>query len=445
MTAPIPVEVDTVINGRWILPIVPRGKVYENCCLIMDKGQIKEIIPAKHAQEKYTAKQNVSLPNHILMPGFVNAHGHAAMSLLRGFADDLPLMIWLEKHIWPAEAEWVSEDFVHQGTQLAIAEMLLSGTTYFSDMYFFPEQTALAAKSAGIKAQITFPVLDFPTAWAKDADDYIHKGLALFDHYKNDPHITIGFGPHAPYTVSDTGLSSISTLASQLEAPVQIHLHETASEVDQSLQQYSMRPIERLEKLGIIGPQTQCVHMTQVTSADIKILAASGASVIHCPESNLKLASGLCPIAKLMDANIAVGLGTDSAASNNDLSMLGELHTAALLAKYAANDASAVNAQEALELATINGAIALGVADSVGSLEPGKAADVIALELNTPSAMPLYDIASNIVYNNRAVSVTHVWVDGHMLVHEKTLLTLNTNELCKHTQKWQDKIQPKRI
>ncbi len=435
-----PKQVDCLISARWILPVRPSGKVFEFCTLVVNQGRIVDITPQQHLAQRYQSEQHFQLDNQLLMPGLVNAHGHAAMSLLRGFADDLPLMTWLQDHIWPAEAQWVDGQFVADGTELAIAEMLLSGTTCFSDMYFYPNCAAEVSKQSGIRAQITFPVLDFPTSWAKDAEAYIHQGLEVHQQYRSDSRIQIGFGPHAPYTVSDQPLVQIATLAEQLQANIQIHAHETAFEVSQSMDQFGVRPLQRLADLGILGPRTQCVHMTQVNDADIDILQATGASVIHCPESNMKLASGLCPVDQFLQAGITVGLGTDGAASNNDLNMLGEMQTAALLGKITARNASAVNAQQAIEMATIGGARALGIDHVTGSLEMGKAADVIALKLDNPSLQPLYDLPSNLVYNNRGMSISHVWVDGHQLVHNSHLLTLDAEKIQHNSNLWRDKI-----
>jgi 5-methylthioadenosine/S-adenosylhomocysteine deaminase len=376
------------------------------------------------------------------MPGLINCHTHAAMSLLRGYADDLPLMRWLKDHIWPAEKRWVDAEFVHDGSQLALAEMLKTGTTCFSDMYFFPETTAAAVHHAGLRAQITFPVMDFPTSWASEADDYIHKGLMLRDDYRSHPRIRIGFGPHAGYTVSDAPLKRIAVLAEELQAPVQIHLHETASEVMQAVDATGMRPIERLLDLGVLTPLTQCVHMTQLSDRDMDLLQQSGASVIHCPESNLKLASGICQVQRLLDRGICVALGTDSAASNNDMDMFGEIATAALIGKVAARDATALSAWQTLHMATLGGAKVLGLDAQIGSLEPGKAADMIAVRLDEMDTAPLYDLAAQLVYSNRRNRVTHAWVEGKILLQDGQLTTLNATELRNRALRWQERIKP---
>jgi 5-methylthioadenosine/S-adenosylhomocysteine deaminase len=438
----LPTAVDCVISAKWILPIVPTGKVFRDCSLVIHQGHIESIHPTDGVLQEYSPRQHINLPQHALMPGLVNAHTHAAMALLRGYADDQPLMRWLKDHIWPAEKRWVDADFVHDGTQLALAEMLRSGTTCFSDMYFFPETAAAAVHQAGMRAQITFPVIDFPNNWAKDADDSIHKGLMLQDDYRSHPRIHIGFGPHADYTLSDAPLKRIAVLAEEMQAVVQIHLHETAADVLQAVDATGMRPIERLLDLGVLTPLTQCVHMTQLSDRDLQLLQQSGASVVHCPESNLKLASGICPVQRLLDQGIAVALGTDGAASNNDLDMFGEMTTAALLGKVAARDATALPAWQILHMATLGGAKVLGLDTQIGSLEAGKAADVIAVQLDDLDSPPLYDLASHLVYNNRRSRVTHAWVQGKILLQDGQFTTLNSAELRSRARSWQDKIKP---
>jgi 5-methylthioadenosine/S-adenosylhomocysteine deaminase len=430
-----------LLKARWIIPVVPENRILENCALaIGNNGQIVALLPQDEAEKRFQAEQTINLSNHILIPGLVNAHGHAAMSLLRGYADDKPLEDWLQNHIWPAEAQWVSEEFVRDGTALAIAEMIKSGTTCFADMYFYPEQTALVAQQAHIRSNIFFPIFDFATAWGSGPDDYFSKGLALRDDFRSSSLIRVGFGPHAPYSLSDAHLQKISVLAQELDAPIQIHLHETAQEVADSITRYGRRPIQRLMDLGMLSPLTQCVHMTQLDDADIALLSQSGAHVIHCPESNLKLASGFCPVHSLMQAGINVALGTDGAASNNDLDMFGEMKTAALLAKAVANDASALDAHSALRMATLNGAKAMGLDDQIGSLEVGKSADVTAIDMSEMEAQPLYDPISQLVYTNSAHRVSHVWVGGKALLLSRQLQTLNERELLAKARWWRQQI-----
>jgi len=362
------------------------------------------------------------------------------MSLMRGIADDLPLMDWLQNHIWPLEQKWMSEAFVRDGTDLAIAEMIRGGTTCFNDMYFFPDITAHQAIKQGMRASVGLIVIDFPTIWAENSESYIEKGLALHDQLRHEPLITTTFAPHAPYTVSDEPLTKIRTFANELELQVHMHLHETEHEVLEQQQKTNQTPIQRLYDLDLLNPSFMAVHMTQLSDKDIELIAQTGAHIIHCPESNLKLASGFCPVAKCIDSGINVALGTDGAASNNDLDMFGEMRTAALLAKGVSGDASAVPAISALKMATINGAKALGIEDKTGSLSIGKAADVIAIDLDQLETQPLYDPISHIVYAANRQQVSDVWVAGKQLLKQRNLTTINTDDLKIKITEWQKKL-----
>jgi 5-methylthioadenosine/S-adenosylhomocysteine deaminase len=435
-----PESIRLLIKARWIVPVVPENRVLENCALAIHNGAIVAIVPQDEADKRFSAEQTINLTNHVVIPGLINTHGHAAMTLLRGYADDKPLHDWLNHHIWPAEDQWVSEEFVRDGTELAMAEMIKSGTTCFADMYFYPDQAAQVAQQAHMRAQIAFPILDFPTAWGQGPEDYFAKGLALHDDFRSSHLINVGFGPHAPYTVSDEVLQKVAILAQEMDSPVHIHLHETAFEVEESLKKYGKRPSRRLMDLGVLSPLTQCVHMTQVDESDINLLLESGAHVIHCPESNLKLASGFCPVQRLMDAGVNVAIGTDGAASNNDLNLLSELKTAALLGKAVAGDAAALDAHSALRMATINGAKALGMEDRIGSLEVGKAADITAIDLGELEAQPLYNPVSQLIYTNSSNRVSHVWVAGRALLLSRQLQTLNERELIGKARWWRQQI-----
>lgn len=434
-------QVDLIIHARWVIPVEPAGQTLEHHSVVVNQGRILALFPSEQARQNYKAAQTCELSEHILIPGLINAHGHTAMSLLRGYTDDYPLQIWLEEHIWPAEAQWVSADFVRDGTQLAMAEMIRSGTTCFSDMYFFPEESASVAAKAGMRAQITFPILDFPTAWGEGPDEYIDKGIELLSEYKNSDLVTIGFGPHAPYTVSDEPLKQIAELARELSAPIQIHLHETAFEVESAIEATGQRPSERLMELGLLVSHTQCVHMTQINERDINILQQSNAHVVHCPESNLKLASGFCPIQQLQEAGINVALGTDGAASNNDLDLLGEMRTASLLAKAVSHNASAITAQQALTMATLNGAKALGQEKEIGSLTVGKCADITAIRIDSLEAKPMFNPLSYLVYNNCSHNVSDVWVNGQALMTDRQLQTLDEQALISAAERWAERMQ----
>lgn len=435
-----PLNIDLLVKARWIIPVVPENRILENCALAIHQGKILAITPSDGVEQRYAAREIINLASHVLIPGLVNAHGHAAMSLLRGYADDQPLHTWLNDHIWPAESRWVSEDFVRDGTELAIAEMIKTGTTCFADMYFYPDQAAQACLDAKIRCQLAFPILDFPTAWGNGPDDYLSKGLSLHDTFRSNHLVNIAFGPHAPYTVSDAPLQKIAILAHEMDMPVHIHLHETAQEVSDSIRQYGCRPTQRLMDLGLLSPLTQTVHMTQIDDSDISLLQTSGAHVIHCPESNLKLASGFCPIDRLLKAGVNVALGTDGAASNNDLDLFSEIKTAALLAKAVAGDASALGAHAALRMATLNGAKALGMDECVGSLEVGKSADITAINLGELAMQPVYNPASQLVYTNAGQAVTHVWVEGKCLLKDRELQTLNEREILGKANWWRKQI-----
>jgi 5-methylthioadenosine/S-adenosylhomocysteine deaminase len=429
-------QVDTLIHARWIIPVEPHEVILEHHSLVIHKGHILNILPQEQARQQYQATSEENLPEHAIIPGFINAHTHLAMTLFRGIADDLPLMDWLENHIWPLEKKWVNEAFVRDGTDLAIAEMLRGGTTCFNDMYFFPEITAQQAILHGMRANTGLILIDFPTAWADGPEQYLEKGLALHEAMRHEPLIRTPFAPHAPYTVSDEPLQHVNTLAAELNLPIHMHVHETQHEVNQS-----ERPLAHLHNLGLITPSFIAVHMTQLTEQEVKDFAKAGAHIVHCPESNLKLASGFCPVQKCLDAGINVALGTDGTASNNDLDMLGEMRTAALLAKGVASDASAVSAATALRMATLNGAKALGIDDMTGSLSIGKSADICAIDLADIETQPLYNALTQIVYSAARHQVTDVWVAGKQCLKNRQLTTLNLQDLRAKVAQWQADLQ----
>ncbi|MGP9834096.1 TRZ/ATZ family hydrolase [Marinobacter sp. NSM] len=440
MTADTITAADSRINARWLIPVEPFGVVLEHQAVILQGSRIADVLPQSEADRKYRTRETVNLDRHVVMPGLINLHGHTAMSLFRGLADDLPLMTWLNDHIWPAEGKFVSEQFVLDGTRLAMAEMLRTGTTTFSDMYFFPEVTAQAAHDAGMRAQVCFPLMDMPTVWGSGPEEYLCKGAALIEQWQNDEYITPAIGPHAPYTVSDQPLKEAVALAERTGAAIQLHLHETAFEVDEALKTTGTRPVTRMAELGVLGSNTQCVHMTQIDDSDLEQLVRSGAHIVHCPESNLKLASGLCPVQKLMDHGINVTIGADGAASNNDLDLFGELKTAAMVAKVVAGDASALSAHRALEMATLNGARALGRDQELGSLVPGKLADLIAVDLSDPFLQPVYDPASHLVYSNHGRAVSHSWIHGVPQLQDGRLTRIDVPDLMLRVSEWRKQI-----
>lgn len=433
---------DLLLFPTWLVPIEPAGIVLRDHALGVRAGRIALIAPRSEAAQ-YIARETLDLTGMLLAPGLVNAHGHAAMTLFRGLADDLPLTTWLREHIWPAESRWVDEAFVQAGSELAIAEQLQSGITCFSDMYFFPEVVSQLVHKHGIRAQITIPVMDFPIPGARDADEALRKGVALFDDLKHHPRLSIAFGPHAPYSVADDKLESIRTLVAEMDIGIHMHVHETAHEVAEALSKYGERPLARLARLQLLGPRFQAVHMTQVNDEDISLLVEHNCSVIHCPESNLKLASGFCPVERLWEAGVNVAIGTDGAASNNDLDLLGETRTAALLAKAVAGSATALSAHRALRMATLNGARALGLEDQTGSLEVGKLADMVAFDLSRLAQQPIYDPVSQLIYSSGRDCVRHVWVGGKQLLNDRRLSRMDEERLVATAREWGDKIGSK--
>lgn len=422
-------NIDTLLHAKWVIPVDNKHRYLEHHSVAIDHGKILAILPTALANKKYHAKTSRRYQQHALMPGLINSHTHAAMNLFRGLADDLNLMDWLENHIWPAEAEHVNESFVQLGTELAIAEMIRSGTTCFNDMYFFPDISARVVADTGIRAAIGLIIIDFPTVWASNSEEYIDKGLAVFDQYKDHELITTAFAPHAPYTVSDEPLKHIRTLADELELNIHMHVHETHFEINEAVKNNGKRPLARLQELGLVNTSLQAVHMTQLTDDEIALLANNGSHVIHCPESNMKLASGICPVTQLLKAGVNVALGTDSSSSNNNLDMFGEIHTAALLAKVSTMDATALPAEQVLQMATINGARALGLDEITGSLEVGKFADIIAVNFDTIETIPVYDPISHLAYCSTRDHVSDVWIAGRQCMTERVLNTIDEQKL----------------
>ncbi|MEE4292826.1 MAG: TRZ/ATZ family hydrolase [Xanthomonadales bacterium] len=430
-----------LLNAAYVVPVRPRGAVLENHAVAVSGKRILDVLPAEQARSRWPHAERVELPTHVLLPGFVNAHTHASMTLLRGYADDMGLTKWLQEHIWPAELAFVGPGFVADGTRLAIAEMFRSGTTCFNDMYFFQDETIEACLAAGMRVCSGITVIEMASAWASGVTEYLDKGLALLDRYSGNPLVSFALAPHSPYTVSDESMQRVAKLSAEHDIPVHMHLLETAWEIQQSLEQHGKRPLRRLEKLGMLNQRLVAVHMTQIDGDDIARFADSGASIVHCPQSNLKLASGFCPVARLAGAGVNVAVGTDGAAANNDLDMLDEIQTAALLAKGVAGDASAVDAFSALEMGTLNGAAALGIGDRIGSIEPGKQADLCALDLEQPETQPLHNVVSQLIYAASARQVSDVWVAGRRVLENGELTTLDVGGTMQAAAEWQQKLQ----
>jgi 5-methylthioadenosine/S-adenosylhomocysteine deaminase len=432
-------HIDTLLIAAHVVPVEPRG-VLDDHAVAIDAGRIVAIVPAAKAAGQFEAREVVRLAHHALIPGLVNAHCHAAMNLMRGLADDTPLMSWLQDHVWPAEAKHVSDEYVHDGSLLAMAEMLRGGVTCVNDMYFFPEATARAALRAGMRASLGAIAIEFPSAYAADAQAYLHKGLATRDAYRGEPLLTFTLAPHAPYTVADETLKRIAVLAEELDLPIHCHVHETAGEIEQGVAQHGVRPFERLRRLGLVGPHLIAVHAVHMNELELDLMAREGVSVAHCPSSNLKLASGIAPVAAMRGRGIRVALGTDGAASNNRLDVMTEIRTGALLAKGASGNAAAVPAGEALEMATIEAARAIGLDARIGSIAPGKSADLAAIDLSTIETLPRYDVVSHLAYAAGREHVTHVWVEGRARLTARTLVDLDAADLADKARWWQERL-----
>ena len=429
----------TVISPQWIAPAVPEGTLLHDHSVVINGDRIHALLPRGEALSQHPAATEIRLPGQLLTPGFVNTHGHAAMTLLRGVADDREMMDWLTRWIWPIEAELVDAQFVYDGTRLAALEMLMSGTTCAAETYFFPEAAARAFSDLKMRAQIGMPVLQFANAWARNEEEHIHLGLAFRDSIKNSALLTPAFAPHSPYSVSDEGFERVRLYSEQLDLPVHLHLHETATEVSDAVKESGLRPIARMNNLGLITPSLQAVHMTQLKDDEIQQLADNGVQVAHCPESNMKLASGICRVQDLMSAGINVAIGTDGAASNNDLDLLQEVRTAALLSKVSTLDATSLTAHQALSMMTINGARFLGLDDSIGSLEPGKLADMTAVDLNHPAFQPVHNPVSNLIYTASGRDVSQVWVAGKRVVSD-SLPAADVESIVAAANGWKSRI-----
>ncbi len=433
--------VDKLISARWIVPIEPLNQVLENHSIAIDQDQIAGILPTENAEQHYQAKEHIELPDHALMPGLVNAHTHSPMTLFRGLADDLDLMDWLNKHIWPAEAEIIDEASVTTGTRLAIAEMIRGGTTCFNEHYMFPNIIAEVAKEAGMRCCVGLITMDVSNKWAKDGVEGLQKGLDIYSNAKSHPLITWSIAPQGPYTTTDETFLKIKTAAKETGLPIHIHLHETRAELNIDLQQYGKRPIKRLHDLGLLSDKLIAVHMVHLTDDEIQIIKEHGCQVVHCPDSNFKLASGIAPITKMMDAGINVAIGTDSAASNNDLDMFGELRLSTFAAKVESQNPTTQPAAIALQMATLNGAKALGLDHKIGSLKPGKAADIIAIDLASYLTQPIYNPISHLAYAANRLQVSDVWIAGQRLLEKGKLTQLDINTTLAQTHSWADKIR----
>ena len=436
--------VDTLIEARWVIPVAPElegpQSVLSDHAVALDGGKIAALGPSAALRERYAPREHVVLADHALIPGLVNAHCHAAMTLLRGFADDLPLMRWLQERIWPAELKHVGPEFVYDGSLAAAQEMLLGGITCVNDMYFYPDSSAQAFVDAGLRSAVGIIAIEFPSRYASDPDDYLAKGLATRDRFRDESLITFCLAPHAPYTASDRTFRRIVTIAEELDVPIHTHLHETRHETEQSVTEHGLRPLARLHALGAVSPRLMAVHAVHLGDREIAQLAACGASVVHCPTSNMKLASGIAPTHELLNQGVNLALGTDGAASNNRLDLFAEMRTAALLAKVASGDASAFPASAVLRAATLGGAQALGLEAVCGSIQVGKWADLTAVSFSSPGLQPCYDPVSHLVYACGREDVTDVWVAGQRRVSDRRTVGRRFDELATRICMWQNKL-----
>lgn len=428
-----------IIEAQWVLPVEP-WTVIEHGAVAIEEGRIADVGPAAEVRARNPQARVRALPDAALLPGLVNAHTHAAMTLLRGFADDVALMTWLNDRIWPAESRWVDPGFVADGTLLAAAEMLTAGVTTFADMYFFPGAAIDACQRAGIRIMSGQVIVDGATAYGSGADEYLKKAQEIVTAYRDVPLVHLSVAPHAPYTVCDATLVRAVELADQWDLPLNIHVHETRDEIEQSLQQYGLRPLARMDRLGAVNYRLLAAHAVHLTADEISLLAERGSALVHCPASNLKLASGMARLADWLAAGIRVGVGTDGPASNNRLDLLSDLRLASLLAKAVSDDAAAVPARQALHTATLGGAQALGMADRIGSLTVGKDADFIAINLGAWQSQPLYDVASHLVYATAPGAVSDVWVAGRPRVQDGALVDLDPAELAVTARQWGARI-----
>ncbi len=435
-----PTAVDLQIEARWVIPVEPQGVVLESHAVVVDADRIVAILPIAEARQRFAPRERVELGEHALIPGLVNAHTHNPMTLMRGLADDVPFMVWLKEHVWPAEAKVMGPEFVRDGVELAIAEMIRGGTTCCNENYFFPDVQAATYAKYGFRSLIGLPVIEFPTPWAQSRDEYFDKALSVHDALRDEPLIGTAFAPHAPYTVANESFERIHLLSDQLELPVHLHLHETADEINDSLRDFGMRPFARIKQIGLVNERLIAVHMTQLSEAEIHDCAAHGVSIVHNVESNMKLLSGFCPAEAIRRAGVNLAIGTDGCASNNDLDLFGEMRSAALVGKLVANDAAAMSAASVLRAATMGSARALGWQDRIGSIEVGKQADLAAVDLGTIESQPVYNVVSQLIYAAGRHQVSDVWIAGVRKLRNRELTGMDTTEILNKARRWRERI-----
>lgn len=422
--------IDLIIEGDYVVTMDESGGVIRDGAVAIDGGLIIDIGTATEINDRYKASRNLSGDNRIVMPGLINGHSHAAMTLLRGVADDLALMDWLNNYIFPAEVEFVDAEFVRIGTELACWEMIRGGTTTFVDMYYYPDVIAQVVESCGLRAFISATVIDQRSPDAEDATDSIDKGLSFVENWKGrNSRIMPIFGPHANYTLNAEQLKATRAAANDAGVPISIHMSESPFELQYSKQTFGMTSIELFESIGFLDGPTIGAHVVWPTEDEIKILAERRVGVIHNPTSNMKIASGISPVTDMLQAGVLVGLGTDGAASNNDLDMWEEMRLAAFLQKVEKMDPEVMSASTVLTMATRGGAAAIGVGDKVGALAVGMRADVIQVSFDDVHFVPTYDVISHLVYVADEQDVASVTVDGKLLMRDGEFLTIDTERV----------------
>lgn len=441
MTNPNKKNASIIISASWIFTSNSEGQLLSDYSIVIENDKIIDLVPQDKVFDEYEANDTYQLTDHILIPGLINTHTHAAMSLFKGFADDLPLQDWLNDYIWPAEKEFINSSFVKDGSILALSEMIKSGVTTFNDMYFFPDATAEAVKELGVRSNIGLVVLDFPTNYATDPEDYLLKGFEFRDKWRNEELITTSIAPHAPYSVSDEAFTLINTYSEELSINIHTHLHETQWEIEDSIEKYGITPVQRLNNLGIIGPSLMAVHCVHLNDQDMATLAKNKVSIVHNPSSNMKLGSGIADIAKMLKQNLNISLGTDSSASNNRLDIMEEMRLAALLIKGSTKSPESFSANEAIKMATINGAKALGLESIIGSIEKNKKADLVAIDLNSIENQPIYNPLTTLVYSSSRSDVSYVWIDGEIKLKDKKLVKIDEERIIQLAKKWQRKLK----
>jgi len=438
---PIQHSIDLLIEAQWVLPIAPVNGALAGHGVAVTDGRIVAVGPIEELEQQFAPRERVSRPHHAVMPGFVNAHTHAAMTLMRGLPVRAPVMRWLRETVWPTEQRFLSRDYVREGTQLAIAEMLRAGITCCADMYLFPDEAARAMAAARMRVVIGLPVADEPSEWAENATAYIDKALRMWDEYKTNPWVSLQFAPHVPYSISDETLARVRRMADEIDARIAMPMHETEVEIQDSLASHGKRPLHRLDDLGLLRPGFTAIHMNRLDEEDLERVARTGISVIVCPQSDLRLGSGTAPVVEMLSRDVMIGIGTSSAASVGALDMLAEARMIALTAGFELGARSLV-AEEALRLATLGSATSLGLGATIGSLEPGKSADLICIDLETLACQPAASPADAIVFAATRQQITDVWIAGRAAVSDSRLLTFDEQELLHTARQWAGRIYP---